>query len=80
MNEKVVIGLEVHVQLMTDAKMFCTCSTDYIGKEPNINTCPVCLGLPGSLPVLNRKVIDYAIKTGRATAAGAMEQLILKYI
>jgi len=66
MNEKVVIGLEVHVQLMTDAKMFCTCSTDYIGKEPNINTCPVCLGLPGSLPVLNRKVIDYAIKTGLA--------------
>jgi aspartyl-tRNA(Asn)/glutamyl-tRNA(Gln) amidotransferase subunit B len=66
MKEEVVIGLEVHIQLMTNAKMFCHCSTDYIGKEPNTNTCPVCLGLPGSLPVLNKKVLEFAIKTALA--------------
>jgi len=66
MKELIVIGLEVHVQLMTDAKMFCHCSTNYIGKKPNTNTCPVCLGLPGSLPVLNRKVIEYAVRLGLA--------------
>lgn len=66
MKEEVVIGLEVHIQLMTNAKMFCHCSTDYVGKEPNTNTCPVCLGLPGSLPVLNKKVLEFAIKTALA--------------
>jgi aspartyl-tRNA(Asn)/glutamyl-tRNA(Gln) amidotransferase subunit B len=66
MKEDIVIGLEVHIQLMTNAKMFCHCSTDYIGKEPNSNTCPVCLGLPGSLPVLNKKVLEFAIKTALA--------------
>jgi len=66
MKEEVVIGLEVHIQLMTNAKMFCHCSTDYIGKEPNTNTCPVCLGLPGSLPVLNKKVLEFAIRTALA--------------
>ena len=66
MKEEVVIGLEVHIQLMTNAKMFCHCSTDYIGKEPNTNTCPVCLGLPGCLPVLNKKVLEFAIKTALA--------------
>lgn len=66
MKEEVVIGLEVHIQLMTKAKMFCHCSTDYIGKEPNTNTCPVCLGLPGSLPVLNKKVLEFAVRTALA--------------
>jgi aspartyl-tRNA(Asn)/glutamyl-tRNA(Gln) amidotransferase subunit B len=60
-----VIGLEVHVQLDTDSKIFCGCSTEF-GKEPNENTCPVCLGLPGTLPVLNKKVVDYAIMAGLA--------------
>ncbi|TFG89949.1 MAG: Asp-tRNA(Asn)/Glu-tRNA(Gln) amidotransferase subunit GatB [Candidatus Atribacteria bacterium] len=66
MKEEVVIGLEIHIQLMTKAKMFCQCSTDYIGKKPNTNTCPVCLGLPGSLPVLNKKVLEFAIRTSVA--------------
>jgi len=66
MKEEVVIGLEIHIQLMTKTKIFCQCSTDYIGKEPNTNTCPVCLGLPGTLPVLNRKVLEFAIRTAVA--------------
>jgi len=66
MKEEIVIGLEIHIQLMTKVKMFCHCSTDYIGKEPNTNTCPVCLGLPGSLPVLNKKVLKFAIRTAVA--------------
>jgi aspartyl-tRNA(Asn)/glutamyl-tRNA(Gln) amidotransferase subunit B len=66
MKKEVVIGLEIHIQLMTKSKIFCHCSTDYIGKEPNTNTCPVCLGLPGSLPVLNGKVLEFAIRTALA--------------
>ncbi|MEJ6951397.1 Asp-tRNA(Asn)/Glu-tRNA(Gln) amidotransferase subunit GatB [Natronospora cellulosivora (SeqCode)] len=61
-----VIGLEVHAQLATDSKIFCNCSTEF-GADPNMHTCPVCLGLPGTLPVLNKKVVDYAIMAGLAT-------------
>ncbi len=67
MTEKyeVVIGLEVHVQLKTKSKIFCGCSTEF-GAEPNTHVCPVCLGLPGTLPVLNKKAVDYAIMAGLA--------------
>lgn len=61
-----VIGLEVHAQLLTKSKAFCGCSTNF-GAEPNSNVCPVCLGLPGVLPVLNLKLVDYIIRMGLAT-------------
>lgn len=61
-----VIGLEVHAQLKTESKIFCSCSTKF-GAEPNMHVCPVCLGMPGVLPVLNRKVVDYALRMAIAT-------------
>ncbi len=66
MDYEIVIGLEVHCQLLTKTKIFCGCSTDF-GNPPNQNTCPVCTGMPGALPVLNRKVVDFAIRAGLAT-------------
>jgi aspartyl-tRNA(Asn)/glutamyl-tRNA(Gln) amidotransferase subunit B len=60
-----IIGLEVHAQMLTETKIFCGCSTKF-GSEPNTQTCPVCIGMPGVLPVLNRKALEFAIKTGLA--------------
>ncbi len=66
MQYEAVIGLEVHAQLLTKSKIFCSCSTSF-GAPPNTHTCPVCLGMPGVLPVLNRSVVEFAIKMGLAT-------------
>ncbi len=66
MDFETVIGLEIHAQLKTDSKIFCSCSTSF-GSPPNTHTCPVCLGMPGSLPVLNKKVVEFSIKMGLAT-------------
>src|SRR4030043_1050219 len=65
MKYETVIGLEVHAQMLTDTKIFCRCSAKF-GSEPNTQTCPVCLGMPGVLPVLNKKALEYTIKTGLA--------------
>ena len=61
-----IIGLEVHVELATSTKIFCGCSTAF-GGAPNPHTCPVCTGMPGSLPVLNNKVVEFALRAGLAT-------------
>jgi len=66
MRYEPVIGLEVHAQILTESKIFCGCSTRF-GEAPNRNTCPVCMGFPGVLPVLNRKVVEHTIRTGLAT-------------
>ena len=65
MKYETVIGLEVHVQMATESKIFCGCSNKF-GSEPNTNVCPVCLGMPGVLPVLNEKVVDFTVKAGLA--------------
>jgi aspartyl-tRNA(Asn)/glutamyl-tRNA(Gln) amidotransferase subunit B len=64
-----VIGIEIHTQLRTRSKMFCGCSTEYDGAAPNTHCCPVCLGLPGALPVINRQAVEFVIATGLAIAA-----------
>jgi aspartyl-tRNA(Asn)/glutamyl-tRNA(Gln) amidotransferase subunit B len=66
MKYETVIGLEVHAQLLTQSKIFCGCSTKF-GQAPNQSTCPICTGFPGVLPVLNKKVVEFAIRTGLAT-------------
>ncbi|OPY88622.1 MAG: Aspartyl/glutamyl-tRNA(Asn/Gln) amidotransferase subunit B [Smithella sp. PtaU1.Bin162] len=66
MEFETIIGLEVHAQLLTDTKIFCNCSTKF-GGSPNSHTCPLCLGMPGVLPVLNKKVVEYAMKMSLAT-------------
>jgi aspartyl-tRNA(Asn)/glutamyl-tRNA(Gln) amidotransferase subunit B len=65
-NFEAVIGLECHVQLATISKMFCGCPTDYAGAAPNTHVCPICLGMPGVLPVINRKAVEYTLLTGLA--------------
>ena len=60
-----IIGLEVHCELKTETKLFCGCRNAF-GDEPNTNVCPVCVGLPGSLPVLNQKAVEFAIRIGLA--------------
>ena len=66
LNYETVIGLEVHAELSTNTKIFCDCTTKFGGEE-NTHCCPICTGMPGALPVLNKKVVDYAIKAGLAT-------------
>ncbi|MEG1501838.1 MAG: Asp-tRNA(Asn)/Glu-tRNA(Gln) amidotransferase subunit GatB [Synergistaceae bacterium] len=64
MKRPVVIGLEIHLQLKTKTKIFCNCSTDYIGATPNTNVCPICLAVPGTLPLLNSHAVELAVKMG----------------
>ena len=66
MEYEPVIGLEIHAQLKTESKIFCGCSTKF-GGSPNTHTCPICLGMPGVLPVLNRKVVEYTLRMALAT-------------
>lgn len=63
---EVIIGLEVHAELSTDTKIYCNCTTEF-GADPNTHCCPICTGMPGTLPVLNKKVVEYAVKMGLAT-------------
>ena len=69
-----VIGIEVHCQLKTASKMFCSCSTAYDGAAPNTHVCPVCLGLPGALPTINRAAVEHVLATGIAIEASSPEK------
>ena len=66
MQYSTVCGLEVHTELATKTKIFCSCSTEF-GGEPNTHVCEICSGMPGTLPVLNKKVLEFAVRTGLAT-------------
>jgi aspartyl-tRNA(Asn)/glutamyl-tRNA(Gln) amidotransferase subunit B len=76
MRYEPIIGLEVHAQLLTESKIFCGCATKF-GQSPNQNTCPVCAGFPGVLPVLNKKVVEFALKAGLATHSKITDASIL---
>ncbi|HXF75239.1 MAG TPA: Asp-tRNA(Asn)/Glu-tRNA(Gln) amidotransferase GatCAB subunit B, partial [Methylomirabilota bacterium] len=76
MNYESVIGLEVHAQLLTESKIFCGCSTAF-GRAPNQNACPVCAGFPGVLPVLNKKVVEFALKAGLAADCAIARSSVL---
>ena len=73
MEYEVIIGLEVHTELSTKTKIYCGCSTEF-GGDPNTHCCPVCTGMPGALPVLNEKVVEYAVKAGLATGCEITKQ------
>ncbi|OGE19648.1 hypothetical protein A3J19_02025 [Candidatus Daviesbacteria bacterium RIFCSPLOWO2_02_FULL_41_8] len=77
-NYEPVIGLEVHVELNTKSKMFCKCSADYFGKAPNTHTCPVCLGLPGALPFINKAAIEGCMKIGLALNCTVSEKSLFE--
>ncbi len=73
MDYEAVIGLEIHAELDTKSKMFCACKSDPFGSSPNSNICPVCLGMPGSLPVLNKQAVEWTIMVGKALACHISE-------
>jgi aspartyl-tRNA(Asn)/glutamyl-tRNA(Gln) amidotransferase subunit B len=70
----VIIGLEIHTQLSTASKLFCQCSTDYRSDRPNTHVCPICMGLPGSLPRINRKAVEYGLKVAKALHCEVQEE------
>ena len=80
-NDGVIIGLEVHVQLnKLKSKLFCGCSTDYHDASPNTYTCPICLGLPGTLPVVNKRAVEYAIRVASALNCTIQADTLFYYL
>ncbi|HIC89277.1 MAG TPA: Asp-tRNA(Asn)/Glu-tRNA(Gln) amidotransferase GatCAB subunit B, partial [Anaerolineae bacterium] len=76
MEYEAVIGMEVHAQILTASKMFCRCSADYAATPPNTHTCPVCLGMPGVLPVINRAAVEATMRTGLALNCHIAERAV----